>query len=384
MKGSFRVPSSKSLVNRYLVLKEGHPELNLNWSAKALDVLHLSEALKSYKNTKELYIGEGGTTLRFLVAFLSTQKGEWIIKGKPSLFKRPQKELYDAVLAMGAEISNESDSSVTVEGNGWVSGEVEVSALTTTQVLTGLVLAALSAKRALTIHITEQGLNSDYIELTKSFVSSLGFFIEMTDQKIVIPGGQSPNVQGGLNSVESDWSSAAFLYVQAALFGEIELTGLSVSSNQPDSVILDVLKKSGAVVSDFRLEKSSHYRPFDINLQKSPDLFPVLSVFACFCEGDSYLRGAPQLTLKESNRIDKISDLLRHCGYYTEQIHGGILVKGEGFKVLEHKPFIFDVSTDHRVFMACDILKKYGYQIEITGAESIEKSFPEYLDWSFE
>jgi len=102
-------------------------------------------------------------------------------------------------------------------------------------------------------------------------------------------------------------------------------------------------------------------------------------VMLAFCEGEGMLYGALQLIYKESNRVDEMKRLLNSCGYKTEPVDGGLKVFGCGSKILEHKEFSFDCSLDHRIFMAAYILKYMGYKINITGSESIEKSFPEFF-----
>ncbi len=381
------LPSSKSLVNRYLILKAGYPELSLKWKSEALDVVHLKEALSKYKTQKNLYIGEGGTTLRFLALFLSSQKGEWELKGAKSLFLRPQQELLSAMRSLGAEVRIENEI-LYIQSKGWSSEEVDVTAESTTQVLTGLILAALSSKNRLVVNIKKEGANSGYLKLTEDFVKSLGFEVLFDRDKITVLREQALKEKIEIRHLESDWSSAAFLYVMASVLGKAQVQGLMTESIQPDSRVLDILKGSGVSVSKFKVKNTNHrhvsYLPLNLNLQNCPDLFPVLAVFSCFCRGESVLHGAPQLTLKESNRIELIYRLLYQCGYQVSRMEDGMKIKGGGTKVLNHKEFSFDVSSDHRIFMACEILKHFGYNINMKGEDSIKKSFPEYLNLSFD
>ncbi|MGH1468548.1 MAG: 3-phosphoshikimate 1-carboxyvinyltransferase [Bdellovibrionales bacterium] len=377
-----KIPSSKSLVNRYLILKEGFSNLSLDWDSEAEDVLHLKKALEVYKSTREIYIGEGGTTLRFLAVYLSSQKGSWVLEGAVALFKRPQDELVKTLKALGAKAVIK-ENKLFIESVGWQVKEIEVDALKTTQVLTGLILAALASGQELRIKLGRVGMNSDYLQLTKRFIESLGFRLEFKESEILIFKDQVLEENITFTRLESDWSSAAFIYVLAAVLGRAEILGLMEESFQPDSEVLRILKSAGVSVLGHAVEKPVYkgfkYKPIDVNLQKCPDLFPVLSVFSCFCDGESVLYGAPQLVYKESNRIKLISNLLTKCGYKVSAREDGLKIQGENFKVLEHEEFSFDASSDHRIFMACEIFKKAGYRINIKGAESIKKSFPEYL-----
>lgn len=382
------LPSSKSLVNRYLILKEGYPDLSLKWKSQALDVVNLEDALSKYKTENEIYVGEGGTTFRFLSLYLSSQKGKWKLYGEADLFKRPHTDLILALKALGCKAELSGENALIIESEGWQRKSIEVDAVYTTQVLTGLVLAALASKNELEIKLGTTGKNSDYFVMTQDFVSSLGFTVFMDNNKIHIPGNQMFSEDMKIKHIESDWSSAAFIYVLAALKGRAKVQGVMRQSVQPDSRIIEILKDSGVeVFSGFKVKRNNKikaYMPMHVNLQKSPDLFPVLSVFACFCRGESVLYGAPQLAFKESNRIELMYRLLVQCGYKVNRMEDGLKIKGAGFNILEHKPFSFDVSSDHRLFMACEILKFMGYEIEMTGTDSIKKSFPEYLtsEWT--
>lgn len=376
------VSSSKSLVNRYLILQKGYPELNLKWSSQARDVLFLDKALKDFSSERELYIGEGGTTLRFLAAFLSTQKGEWRLKGNPSLFKRPQKTLIDALEQVGSQAVLGEDY-LDLISQGWTQNKVNIDLSKTSQVATAFILSALASKQELEMSLLSYGKASGYLDLTLKFIKDFGFSTKKEGTSLKIFANQELKEEISFKHIESDWSSAAFIFVLGALLGKARVFGLFRESLQPDSAILKILEESGVQVSYAKAKVTKSeipYLPLNLNLQKCPDLFPVLSVFACFCRGASRLYGAPQLIYKESNRLEWIYRLLVQCGYKVSRLEDGLKIQGAGFRVQEHKPFTFDVSSDHRLFMAAEILKKMSYKIEIKGEESIKKSFPEYLD----
>lgn len=376
--------SSKSLVNRYLVLKKGHHSLNLRWFSKAKDVVHLKAALGSAPFSTIYELGEGGTSLRFFATYLSTYQGEWILNCSESLLKRPQTELIAALNALGADLKQIDSTSLRLKSDGWKQTEIEIDMRDSTQVLTGLVLAALSRGLELKVKIRSEGLNSDYFEMTKNFVKQLNFKLSHNGKKIEVPALQNVT-KTKEDLIESDWSSSAFLMVLASLKGEVCISNLSTASLQPDSVVMDLLKDLGASAETtkkgvFVAKGSLPYKAFEFNVQKSPDLFPVLTVLGCFCEGESKIFGAPQLKNKESNRIQKMNSLLQMCGYHTKVNEEGLVVEGQGLRVLKSEEICFDVSTDHRLYMATEILNTMGYNIKAQGADSILKSFAEYED----
>jgi 3-phosphoshikimate 1-carboxyvinyltransferase len=379
MSPSLKISSSKSLVNRYLILKEGHPSLDMTWFSEAEDVQNLKSVLASAPNSNEYNIGEGGTTLRFFAAYLSTFKGEWVLTCRESLLQRPQAELTTALKALGADLIQLNSTTLILKSKGWRVEEISIDMKDSTQILTGLSLAALSRGLPLKVNLKEIGTNSDYFEMTKAFVKNLGFELIQSDGALTIPGSQTA-APVELGAIESDWSSAAFLMILGALRGSICIEGLTEQSLQPDSVITALLNKIGAKIEKVgRVDIGAlPYSAFDFDVQKSPDLFPVLCVLACFCEGDSRIYGAPQLKNKESNRISRMNDLLSLCGYQITVLKDGALVKGKGLKVINASVIEFDVSKDHRLYMATELLNAMGYQIKALGSASILKSFAEY------
>jgi 3-phosphoshikimate 1-carboxyvinyltransferase len=115
-----------------------------------------------------------------------------------------------------------------------------------------------------------------------------------------------------------------------------------------------------------------------LNLKDNPDLFPVMAVLCALAKGESSLRGAAQLNHKESNRITKVSELLRKIKRPHKTYEDGI----EIFGVLasEKESFQYETDQDHRLAMAAGILKLAGYDIEVINPEVVNKSFPEF--WS--
>jgi len=380
VKASVKLSSSKSLVNRHLILKAGHPELKQDWTSSAEDVQNLKGALKKAPSATSYYLGEGGTSLRFFAVYLSSFSGRWQLRCKKSLLERPQKELFEALNSLGAQIKKIDGETLELVSDGWQTDRVTVDAKDSTQVLTALVITALSKGRPLDILIREEGLNSDYFRMTLSYVRELGFRVfEDTSKNIYIPPQQKLQ-QDQLGKIESDWSSAAFLMVLASLKGGVCVEGLDKNSLQPDACVVDLLKSLGARSSAWGCigKGSLPYCAFDINLQKSPDLFPVLAALACFCKGESRIYGAPQLKNKESNRIECMNAFVRNCGYSTQLEDGGLIVQGAGLEVLNDQTVDFDVSKDHRLYMASEIFRAMGYKINARGSESINKSFSEY------
>ena len=451
------VPSSKSLINRALLLEQSFSGFKSKWSSQSMDVLLLDKALRNLNcnelnhkelnrydlnynelnynelncnelnhkelnrydlnynelncnelnynelNCNEFYVGEGGSTFRFLSVLLSSLVGEWRVKASSFLLKRPHDDLFNFFDSQSIDYKVQSDT-LSIRSKGWdLTQPLQITSLKTTQVASAVMLVALKFKKSFSM-VLKNSFDSNYFLMTEKLINELG--VQFTKSRNRIDFSPVNNEMNLTYSIEGDWSSAAFLYILGALKGEVEIANLTKNSFQPDSKILNLLRESQVSVEGFRVDSSNFgkYKAQAINLKESPDLFPVLSAFFVFSEGETKLFGAPQLAFKESNRIEKVYDLLNLCGYKVVKKSDGLTIKGEGKgegkskskgksegksngkgngkgnKVLEHEPFAFDCSMDHRIFMCAYILKSMGYSIEIIGKESINKSFPEFFD----
>lgn len=342
-------------------------------------MVNLSQSLGGLDEGLELWVGEGGTTLRFLALYLSTQSGLWTIKGKKSLFSRPQQDLIDVLKQAGAEVEL-GDSYLSIRSTGWKSHEFVVSCENTTQVLSGLVLSALGESRSTEIKINDPERASGYLDVTLKTLDQLGLdYVSKPSWITVLPSEIS---KPRTIVIEGDWSSAAFLYLCGALTGgAVLVTNLLSNSVQPDSFIKEFLLGRGFSFKENELQARKSpgtHSGFSLDLKKTPDLFPVLAAFGAFCDGRVSLRGCPQLRFKESDRLSKMSELLKLCGFEVTEYDDGIEFNGAGMRVSVDHEILFDCSMDHRLVMACQLLILGGYDIKIMGKESVRKSFPKF------
>jgi len=377
-KGS--ISSSKSLVNRALLLEASEPNFKAHWASKALDVVLLKEALSNIQLKKEFYVGEGGTTFRFLSVFLSSFNKSCFIKAEKSLLDRPHEDLFDFFKFQKVDYEM-TDNGLRLESRGWLNkSSLEASSFHTTQVATAVLLTALRFNSPFELKFKHE-LESDYFKMTVKLLKELGLELSSSEAALSLNEGSSLSTKN--YNIGADSSSAAFMYTLGALNGCVEVENLNLSSYQPDLIVLDILKKSGVDVDKFKVSSKNLKKTYDaqdINLKSSPDLFPVLAAFFAFCEGESKLFGASQLVFKESNRIEEVYKLLSLCGYRVLKNNDGLNIVGNGLVINDHKPFDFDCSKDHRIYMCAYVLEFMGYKINIIGEESIKKSFPEFLD----
>ena len=180
-------------------------------------------------------------------------------------------------------------------------------------------------------------------------------------------------------AVEGDYSQAAFLAVLGCVIGGITITGLNPDSQQGDKVILDILKRCGgkfkAVEGGFHFDRSL-LKATDIDLADCPDLGPILFTLGCFCSGETVIRNAGRLRLKESDRIEAMQTELQKMGARIDVDGDTVHIQG----VALHAPNApLSGHNDHRIVMALAVAAiASGLPALLCGAEAVEKSWPAF------
>ncbi len=375
------IPSSKSLFNRALIVQSFFSELKLIGSSECQDVLGMKNALKQFFALDEVDCGDAGTVIRFLSFRASRKHGVHRFKGSDRLLARPLKEIQFVLDQLGVNCQI-NKSGMTLISEGWKRpiGAVRVHRDQSSQFASGLLLSSWNLGFDLEIE-TLGNLSDDYFHMTQHLCETLGMQMIKSKNKIRIPAGQKLKTQE--YSIEPDYSSAFAVVAAAVLSGRCDLLHMPSSIVQPDFVFIDILKKMNASVDlkDFVLSasKASVLKAVNVNLENSPDLFPVLAVLCGLAQGTSKLFGAPHLALKESNRIQKTFELLTKAGIKSQIVDGGLIIEGSNMKI-HSKAFSFDPDHDHRMAMAAALLNMVGAKIQILNKEVVNKSFPEF--WS--
>ena len=190
--------------------------------------------------------------------------------------------------------------------------------------------------------------------------------------------------------IEGDWSAAANFLVAGAVFGKVELSGLDTSSLQADISIMDILMDAGASLS--QLDESgvitsqrAPLRAFDTDLNNCPDLFPIVSVLAAFCGGESHILGFRRLASKESDRGKAILEMLNKMGVVAFAEGDMMIVPGQTLesRLLNGtllKGGEYSSSHDHRMAMALTVASLGADSpIIIDDTACVAKSFPHFF-----
>lgn len=324
------------------------------------DVLEITgREVKKNKQIQEFYCRESGSTLRFFIPLALLTGKKSIFYGTPTLLSRPL-SVYQGICKEQDLMFIKEKDRIILEGP-LRAGNFKVQGNISSQFISGLLFALPVLKKDSQISITQPIESHSYIDLTLNVMKKFGMKIEWKNERtLYIPGGQKYNPV--VDSVEGDYSNAAFFSALNLLGGDVEIKGLDENSVQGDRIYskyFEMIKKGTP----------------SINISDCPDLGPILFALAAANNGGIFT-GTRRLQMKESARAEAMAEELRKFGVSVTVNEDDVVVFPKEF----HKPReVLNGHGDHRVVMALSTLATvFGGEIE--GAEAVNKSFPDYFD----
>lgn len=335
----------------------------------------------------ELYAGNSGTTMRLLLGILAGQDFEAVLSGDASLSRRPMGRVVEPLRLMGARIEGRDGgrfAPLTIRG-GRLKGIHYELPVASAQVKSALLLAGLYAEGETAV--VERQKSRDHTEIMlKEFggkISSDDGLVRVTPveklyaRKVVVPG---------------DISSAAFFMVAAAICENSELLIKDVGLNPTRTGIIDILREMGCSV-EIQNEKTQNGEKVGDVLVRGNDLrgvvidgkimprlideIPAIAVAAAFAQGETVIKDAGELRVKESDRIKSVAWNLKKLGAEVEEFEDGLLIKG-GRKL---KPCDMESFGDHRIAMAMAVAAiSIPGRSRIKNAECVDISFPGFFE----
>ena len=410
LQGAVRVPGDKSISHRSIMLGalaegvteiqgflEGEDALATLQAFRDMGVViegpHHGEVrvhgvglhgLKAPADT--LYMGNSGTSMRLLMGLLAGQAFDSELIGDASLSRRPMGRVAEPLRGMGARIDtgDEGRPPVRIHGGQRLQGIDYDLPVASAQVKSALLLAGLYADGE--TRVTEPATTRDH---TERMLAGLGYALEREQVSVRLRGG------GQLRACEldvpGDISSAAFFLVGASIAADSEVVLSHVGINPTRTGVLGILERMGAdirvenrreaggePVADLRV-KSATLRGITIPPELVPlaiDEFPALFVAAACAEGETVLRGAEELRVKESDRIQVMADGLATLGVEVETFPDGLRIRGGRLGGGE-----VDSHGDHRVAMSFAMAAlRAESPITIRDCANVGTSFPGFAE----
>ena len=407
--GEIEVPGDKSISHRAALLGGmAHGETHVSNFLLGQDCLSTLRCLKqlgvpSERQGTEVWIrGEGmeawteptdvldagnsGTTMRLMLGVLAGSPFAVTLTGDESLRSRPMRRVTDPIKQMGAQIMGRLGGNLaplTMSG-GQLQGQTFRTAVPSAQVKSAIILAGLRASGE--TRVEEPALSRDHTERMLR-----GFGVEVLSEKTVVRVQGGGRLTGQDVSVPGDISSAAFFLVLGSLAGRGEIILPNVGVNPTRTGILDALRAMGADielidVSEICGEPRATLRVRPAKLQgieiggdiipRLIDEIPILAVAACLAEGETVIRDAAELRVKETDRIRTVAEGLNALGAKVEELPDGLRILGQ--------PSLRGGQAsslgDHRLAMAWAIagmLSKEGVSVEDMAAADV--SYPDFL-----
>ena len=324
-----------------------------------------------------LDVGESGSTLRFLLPIVGALGVECEIKMHGRLPDRPLFPLDTELVRHGMRLDKRGNELFC---SGKLSaGEYTIDGGVSSQFVSGLLFALMLLDGKSKLTVTGEIQSVDYIRMTTEAMRKFGADIEIDDNIYTVNGGKmlSPSQS---SRVDGDWSSAAFWLCASAVSGKkIALAGLNPDSLQGDKRVCEVLEDFGCRIDT---DSDGIFCTSPDKLHKTvidgadiPDLIPVLSVVAALSDGQTVVKNAERLRLKESDRLTATANALRSLGADITVTDDGFIINGvnrlHGGKV--------DGANDHRIVMSAAIASLVAHgEVEITDAEAVKKSYPDF------
>jgi 3-phosphoshikimate 1-carboxyvinyltransferase len=334
-----------------------------------------------------LYLGNSGTAMRLFSGLLAAQPFDSELTGDASLSKRPMGRVADPLRAMGAVIDTAEGGRppLRIRGGNPLTGIHYEMPVASAQVKSCLLLAGLYAEGVTSV--TEPAPTRDH---TERMLEGFGYHVHRDGATASVTGGGK--LTACAIDVPADISSAAFFLVAASIAPDSDLTLRHVGMNPTRVGVINILRQMGAnievleerviggePVADLRV-RSAELRGIDIPEDQVPlaiDEFPVLFIAATCAKGRTVLRGAEELRVKESDRIQVMADGLAALGVETTVTPDGIVIEGGqtigGGTVESHE--------DHRISMSFAVasLRATG-PIRINDCANVATSFPGFVD----
>lgn len=340
--------------------------------------------LRGLKKPDEmLYTGNSGTTTRLLCGILAGQNFDTSITGDASIQKRPMGRVVQPLSMMGAKIENEY-CPLYITGTKLHGIDYKMP-VASAQVKTAIILAGLYADGETVIHEIEK--SRDHTEL---MLSAMGADLTVDNLDITV---KPTNDLTAVNvDVPGDISSAAFFLVLGAIMPNSQITVTNVGINPTRTGIINVLKDMGADITLENVHTSAGETVADITVRSSSlkgttvggdiiprliDELPIIAVAAVFADGQTVIKDAQELKVKETNRIRAVVDEFNKCGIaITETDDGMIINGGKSIHGADFKTY-----GDHRMAMSLTVLAQLANgESTLDDSDCACVSYPTFFD----
>jgi 3-phosphoshikimate 1-carboxyvinyltransferase len=422
---TIRVPGSKSITNRALVLAAIYTleePCRLTGALRSEDTAIMVDALRAlgYRvetdwdaippaitvvptqweqvpqsdwppRPADLFAANSGTTMRFLAALVSLGEGKFRLDGTNRMRERPVEGLLDALRRAGVKAYSQFGNGcppVIIEGRRhWERAHMRVRGDTSSQFLSALLMVAPMACKAegvTTIELEGPLVSQPYIDMTLSMITkSWGLPVSREGSSFRVENagtwGWCPDVTS--YAIEPDASAASYFFAAAAITERsIKLSGLSVHGLQGDVRFVDVLERMGCSISTKRdidaiTVQGRPLHGIDVDMNDISDTVMTLAAVACFAEGPTTIRNVAHIRHKETDRLAALATELRRVGAEVDEFADGLTITPRPLHGAE-----IETYNDHRMAMSMSLIGLRVPGIVIKNPGCVAKTYPGFFD----
>lgn len=400
------LPGSKSYTNRALplaamaegtsVIREALFSDDTRYMAAALEALGIrvesDPASRAFRVTgaagripverATLFVGNSGTTARFLTAMLALGQGMYVVDGVERMRARPIEPLLNALRQLGVDATSIPGTGcppVRVHAHGLGGGTVRLAGTESSQFLSALLMVAPLSADGIEIQIEGDLVSKPYIDLTADTMRAFGAGMENHDyRRFLVPGGQ--RYEATDYTIEPDASAASYFFaLAAATRGRVRVHNLGAASRQGDLRFVDVLERMGCSVvrgeSSIEVVGADRLRGVDVDMNALSDTAQTLAAIAPLADGPVAIRNVAHIRRKETDRVEAVVTELRRLGIRAEELPDGMVIHPGPIH-----PAAVHTYDDHRMAMSFAVLGCALPGVTILDPGCVAKTFPDFFD----
>ena len=404
-------PGSKSLTNRALVLaalsSAGSPqiiqgalrsedteicvaalqalgyEVHPDWANHSIRVFR-GDGPVVPRSSADLFLGNSGTSIRFLTALLALGKGTYRLDGIPRMRERPIGDLLSALEQLGTPTRCEGKPGfppIVLESGSWKGGRIQVAGDVSSQFLSGLLMAAPFAPCTTIFEVQGEQVSQPYVEMTRRLLHQWHLTIQTPRPGLYIVPGEQPTdgLAGSVYPVEPDASAASYFFGAAAITGgRITIPGLSMHSLQGDVCFVDVLERMGCRVErgpDFLAVEGGDLTGIDVGMNDISDTVMTLSAVALFARGPTTIRNVAHIRHKETDRVSALARELTRLGASVEEREDGLTIHPAPLRGTRVETY-----NDHRMAMSLSLVGLKIPGVIIADPGCVAKTYPNFFE----
>jgi 3-phosphoshikimate 1-carboxyvinyltransferase len=403
--GVARPPGSKSYTNRALLLAGlARGTSTLEGALFSDDTLHMARALQALglrvvldeagerfeveggggafpAAQASVFVGNSGTTARFLVPALALGRGVFQLDGNEAMQKRPIQPLLDALAALGVRATSARGNGcppIRIDAAGFDGGAVRMPGGVSSQYFSALLMVAPCTRRGITIDVDGDLVSKPYLDVTAQAMAAFGGRVDR-DAAFRHFDVRPSAYQAARYTVEPDASAASYFFAAAAVTGgRVVVPGLGAGSLQGDLGFVRVLERMGCTVrqtaDETEVTGPSALSGIDVDMSNLSDTAQTLAAIAPFATGPTRVTGIGFIRRKETDRVGAVVKELTRLGVRAEE-------EADGFVVYPGMPKPADVETydDHRMAMSFAITGLAAPGIRILNPACVSKTFPAFF-----